>query len=297
MPMAIIHLYRKPALTPRKEAALKGSFPSISSVESEFCYNVGLTEPLSKEEHEAIVWLLRETFEPEGFAESSFLEGEVIELGPRLSFQTAWSTNAVSVCRAAGLAKVFRIERSRRYLFNADLSKEYLITLRDALHDRMTECIYEKTLTSFDPGVEPEAVVKVPVLERGREALEEINRAMGLGFDDWDMDYYLNLFKNIMKKDPTNVELFDMGQSNSEHSRHWFFKGRLVIDGREMPEDLFEIIGEPYRKNPRNSIIAFKDNSSSIEGSNIQTVFPASPGKEQDNEHAEAEHEREPPAL
>ena len=26
---------------------------------------------------------------------------------------------------------------------------------------------------------------------------------------------------------PTNVELFDLGQSNSEHSRHWFFSGKL----------------------------------------------------------------------
>jgi phosphoribosylformylglycinamidine synthase len=46
----------------------------------------------------------------------------VLEVGPRLSFTTAWSANAVSICKACGLDEVTRIERSRRYkLFvNAD---------------------------------------------------------------------------------------------------------------------------------------------------------------------------------
>ncbi len=285
MPMPVIHLYRRPVLTARQEQALKARFSSIEptgSIQSEFCYNVGVTDGLTGKELESLSWLLRETFEPEGFAESSFIDGlagEVIELGPRLSFQTAWSTNAVSVCQAAGLSKVFRIERSRRLLLTGNISDEDVKGIRDALYDRMTECVYEKTLESFDPGVEPEPVVVVPVLEQGRAAIEEINRRMGLGFDDWDIDYYLNLFKNIMKKNPTNVELFDLGQSNSEHSRHWFFKGRLIIDGEEMPVDLFDLIGDPYRKNQRNSVIAFSDNSSSIKGSVIRTVFPEEPGK------------------
>ena len=47
---------------------------------------------------------------------------------------------------------------------------------------------------------------------------------MGLAFDEWDMDYYTHLFRDDMKRDPTNVELFDIAQSNSEHSRHWFFR-------------------------------------------------------------------------
>lgn len=47
---------------------------------------------------------------------------------------------------------------------------------------------------------------------------------MGLAFDEWDLDYYTHLFASDMKRDPTNVELFDIAQSNSEHSRHWFFR-------------------------------------------------------------------------
>lgn len=47
---------------------------------------------------------------------------------------------------------------------------------------------------------------------------------LGLAFDSWDMDFYMDLFVNKLKRDPTSVELFDLAQSNSEHSRHWFFK-------------------------------------------------------------------------
>lgn len=39
----------------------------------------------------------------------------VMEIGPRLNFCTAFSTNAVSVCRAVGLDSIRRLERSARY--------------------------------------------------------------------------------------------------------------------------------------------------------------------------------------
>ena len=40
-------------------------------------------------------------------------------MGPRLSFTTAWSANAASICASCGLGKVARIEPSRRLLFHA----------------------------------------------------------------------------------------------------------------------------------------------------------------------------------
>lgn len=36
----------------------------------------------------------------------------------------------------------------------------------------------------------------------------------GLAFDDWDLDYYTKLFKEHVKRNPTNVECFDLAQSN-----------------------------------------------------------------------------------
>ena len=94
----------------------------------------------------------------------------------------------------------------------------------------------------------PLAVETVPIIAEGRSALEKINSAKGLGFDDWDLDYYTDLFINKLGRDPTDVECFDMGQSNSEHSRHWFFGGKMVIDGEEKEDTLFRMVKVRRRK-------------------------------------------------
>jgi len=215
----------------------------------------------------------------------------VIEVGPRMNFTTAWSTNAVSVCHACGLKKIRRIERSRRYkfIFSEQLSVNShqladfyssLVTRHSSLfYDRMTECPYPEKLTTFETGIKPEPVCIVPLIEEGKEALRKINTEMGLGLDDWDIEYYYNLFIKDIGRNPTNVECFDLGQSNSEHSRHWFFKGRLIIDGKEMAHTLMDIIKQPLRTKPANSIIAFKDNSSAICGYKVLTIIPENPGR------------------
>ncbi|MEJ2188505.1 MAG: hypothetical protein P8Y93_03645 [Acidobacteriota bacterium] len=88
----------------------------------EHCFYIDTSRELEEHEEGILDWLLAETFEPHRFARSSFLDhtrGLVLEVGPRMSFTTAWSTNAVSVCRACGLDAVTRIERSRRFLLQA----------------------------------------------------------------------------------------------------------------------------------------------------------------------------------
>jgi phosphoribosylformylglycinamidine synthase len=237
---------------------------------------------LSTSELEVLTWLLSETFHPEGFGTSTSLAegGTVLEVGPRMNFSTAWSTNAVGICHACGLTKVQRIERSRRFLIQSKGALEAgdgdrFLAL---VHDRMTEMPYPDTLQTFETGMVPEPVFDIPVLEEGRGALERVNRELGLAFDDWDLDYYSDLFVNRIGRNPTSVEAFDIAQSNSEHSRHWFFKGRLVIDGEEMPDHLISVVQRPLKARPSNSIIAFEDNSSSIQGYAIRTLIPEDTG-------------------
>jgi phosphoribosylformylglycinamidine synthase len=74
------------------------------------------------------------------------------------------------------------------------------------------------------------------------------------------------------------VELFMLGNNNSEHSRHWFFKGKLIVDGIEVPETLIQIVKSTLKANPSNSVIAFSDNSSAIRGYPIHTILPGHPG-------------------
>ena len=291
--MALIYLYRTPALTEAKtkdlmrklsellDENLKGS---VKSIDTEFCFYIEHTSELDEKEHQILRWLLAETFEPERLTTETNLtpneKGLLIEVGPRMNFTTSWSTNAVSVCHSCGIEKIKRIERSRRFLINLnvlldDNDRNLLIEqLLPLIHDRMTECVYPERLTTFDTGIKPEPVYTVPLIEEGREALVRLNREMGLGLDDWDIDYYYNLFVNELGRNPTNVECFDLGQSNSEHSRHWFFKGRLIIDGQEAEKTLMDLIKEPLKRNPTNSVIAFKDNSSAIRGFQIETILP-----------------------
>ncbi len=242
----------------------------------EYCFYIETTRKLKSQEIHTINWLLSETFEPDKFSQVSIIRnGNIIELGPRMNFETAYSTNAVAICHSCGLDSIIRLERSRRHLPGKDTDREAFIS---ANHDRMTETLYGKPLESFRTGIMPEKVCKVPILEEGTAALEEINNRMGLGLDSWDIDFYFDLFANKIGRNPSNVECFQLSQANSEHSRHWFFKGKLILDGKEVPETLFQLIQAPLEANPSNSLIAFKDNSSAIKGYSISTVMPSRPG-------------------
>ena len=197
-----------------------------------------------------------------------------------MSFSTAWSANAVSICQSCGLGKVDRVEVSRRFLLRASapLAPAERAAFAALVHDRMTEQVYGSPLGSFASDAAPAPVCTVPVVAEGRAALERVNGEMGLAFDDWDLDYYTAMFKDEMRRDPTNVELFDIAQSNSEHSRHWFFKADIYIDGERMPEDLFTIVKDTWVKNRGNSVIGFKDNSSAIRGGPVEPLMPVAPG-------------------
>jgi phosphoribosylformylglycinamidine synthase len=54
-------------------------------------------------------------------------------------------------------------------------------------------------------GVSPKGQLKFETMVPPRQEL-------GLGFDDWDLDYYTHMFRDDVKRDPTNVELFDIAQ-------------------------------------------------------------------------------------
>ena len=164
--MALFHLYRKPALSPfQTDGLLQAVRQQVSSgirgIETEFCFNVAASSQLTPDETRLLRWLLAETFEPGQFSDSSFLTPHagpgsphvILEVGPRMSFTTAWSTNAVSVCHACGLRKITRIERSRRYSLvlpeKAALGREQRASFLSLVHDRMTECLYPAPLTTL----------------------------------------------------------------------------------------------------------------------------------------------------
>lgn len=275
----ILHFYRRHAApsdaTQRTAVAILG--PQAVVVQ-ETCFNIQLSSPLTAGQSASLSWLLAETFDPTGLRSISALQGSVVEVGPRLNFQTAWSANAVTICHACGIHSVERLERSRRYAISGvDVPTNQLTVFTNAMHDLMTETVYHAPLSTFSPQKDVHRSFTVDVLGRGAHALQEVSEAQGLGFDDQDISYYVRLFSQ-MGRNPTNVELFDLAQSNSEHSRHWFFKGKLNIDGKDMPHHLFDIVRDTLRANPRNSVVAFADNSSTIRGHVVPVLSPRQPG-------------------
>ena len=198
--MKLSHYYRRPALSAAGKNGLLSAvrqtvLPGIKDIETEYCFNIGTSDALSSEEQKVLQWLLAETFEPEHFSEHSFLEnpppipplgkGDIIEVGPRMNFTTAWSTNAVSVCHACGLTKITRIERSRRFkvVFEPSASQPLeplnpgiLAPFLNLVHDKMTECLYPQQLATFATGITPDPFYIVPLKEKGKEALRNVRK-------------------------------------------------------------------------------------------------------------------------
>lgn len=278
----MFHFFVSPALSEGRKKLVTtrikdNACPRAEIFNSEVCFNVSLKagRELSHLEQDKLRWIIGAPFDHLGrLSDSSLLRsddgGVVIEIGPRLNFCTAFSTNAVSICHSVGLAAIERIERSCRYhvvpksdesCVEDTISMDERSRIVDVLHDRMTECEYVARVTDFAPKVQTRAIETVDIQTNGRRSLEEVNVSYGLAFDSWDLDYYTKLFYETIKRNPTTVECFDLAQSNSEHSRHWFFKGRMVIDGIEQEKSLMQMVIETQQHSAKNNILAFCDNS------------------------------------
>ena len=87
-----------------------------------------------------------------------------MQVGPRLSFSTAWAANAQSICQSCGLDKVTRIETSRRYLLrsssklsSADVTAfSAMVGLRSLCTRFVTNLICEKEVSLQNESCRPE---------------------------------------------------------------------------------------------------------------------------------------------
>lgn len=272
---SIYRLYRTPGCTNAKKdeifTKLKQKCELLDGIETEVCFYIEITTQLNNIQKEMLKWVLQDPLHPQNLLEQGQLKrGKatvLIEVGPRFNFSTSNSTNAVSICQSLGLNQVNRLEVSRRYLlfFKQAITKQMESELASLLYDRMTECIYTPEnipKNSFNEKlVKKEDIREIDILGKGITALKEIDSELGLAFDEADLVYYSNLFTTILNRNPTNVECFDLAQSNSEHSRHWFFKGKMVIDGVEYEDSLIDMIMDTQMHTNPNNVIKFSDNS------------------------------------
>ena len=254
--------------------SIVSQFYRKTDINREYCFNIESSAPLTDSEQQRLQLILADGFLADSVTKVSTLTGErVVEMGPRLNFATAWSSNMVSICQATGLESVSRVERSRRYLVDEDVDRDEFVREN---HDRMTECPYPEALSTFETGIEPEAVYDVDMKAGGPDALLDIP---GISMDERDRNFYYDYFVTKNDRNPTIVEIMDLNNANSEHSRHGFFRGVQVIDGDRQDATLFDMVIETLNKNPKGSLVAFKDNSSVVEGHDIRTIMPEQPGK------------------
>lgn len=263
----------------------------VHRLSTEVCYHVELSDGcdyLNINQIKILKWLLSSPLQPYALKNETIykdLEKNqiVIEIGPRFNFSTADSSNSVQICESVGLRDVIRLEVSTRYLITFNKVKSITQTILDSLaaplHDKMTQCVYTPAnlpRNSFNEGLpkDLEPWFVVPLQKEGRHAMEKVNEKLGLAFDQWDMEFYTDLFINKLKRDPTSVELFDLAQSNSEHSRHWFFKGKLLLDGEEINESLIDMVASTQKTSNDNNVIKFGDNSSAIRGYKHKKLRP-----------------------
>ncbi|CAA9995350.1 unnamed protein product [Nesidiocoris tenuis] len=285
--MTIEHFYISPGLSrgarSSKLEKLQTFCPSVKSLKDEICYNVETIKALTTDQLVKLKFILSSPFSTGELSTEPHLQDDrkngkfLIEIGPRLNFSTPFSTNAVAICSAIELKTVKRLEISMRYLIEVEkdgLDESVWKQLIGQLHDRMTECVYERPITSFDHGIERSNWEIVDVVSKGRTALEEVNQTLGLALDDWDLDYYTKLFVGELKRNPTTVECFDLAQSNSEHSRHWFLKGKMILNGEEQAESLLDMIASTQKCTNSNNVIKFSDNSSAINGFPVDILQP-----------------------
>jgi phosphoribosylformylglycinamidine synthase len=194
-------------------------------------------------------------------AELRTQRSEAFFVSPRKGTISPWSSKATDIFRNCGLAAVKRVERAVRYeIGTPDAGR----LTPGFLFDRMTEGLYENLDDLFEH--RPPAPGRVfDVHSRGRAALDEANREMGLALSDEEIRY---LFDNYAKagRNPTDTELVMFGQVNSEHCRHKIFNAGWVIDGEKKEQSLFQMIRHTHACHPEGTLVAYKDNSGVMEG-------------------------------
>ena len=179
---------------------------------------------------------------------------------PRKGTISPWSTKATDIFHNCDLKSIERVERGIRFKTSKPLPEQCF----SALYDKMTEGVYEDIADLFEAG-EPKPGRIFDVLTKGIEAVREANDELGLAISEPEMEYLAKSFA-AAGRNPTDTELVMFGQVNSEHCRHKIFGAEFIIDGKRQKKSLFEMIKNTHAKRPKDTLSAYKDNSSVIAG-------------------------------
>lgn len=194
---------------------------------------------------------------------------------PRLGTISPWASKATNIAENCGLEGIERIERGMAVWLEGALTDGQKQQWAALLHDRMTESV----LTDIDAAaqlfhhIQSETFSSVDVLGGGKEALVKANTEMGLALSADEIDYLVENYQ-ALNRNPTDVELMMFAQANSEHCRHKIFNADFILNGEKQPKSLFGMIRDTHNAHPEGTVVAYKDNSSVIEGAKVERFYP-----------------------
>ena len=254
----------------QKAAAL--GLPEVK-LKSEFWYFVGSEKALDAATVEKLQALLaaqsvKET--PEAH------EGlHLFLVTPRLGTISPWASKATNIAENCGLEGIERIERGMAVWLEGRLNDDEKQQWAALLHDRMTESVLPdfQTASKLFHHLESETFSTVDVLGGGKEALVKANTEMGLALSADEIDYLVENYQ-ALNRNPSDVELMMFAQANSEHCRHKIFNADFILNGEKQPKSLFGMIRDTHNAHPEGTVVAYKDNSSVIEGAKIERFYP-----------------------
>ena len=194
---------------------------------------------------------------------------------PRLGTISPWASKATNIAENCGLEGIERIERGMAVWLEGTLTDGQKQQWAALLHDRTTESV----LTDIDAAaqlfhdIQSETFSSVDVLGGGKEALVKANTEMGLALSADEIDYLVENYQ-VLNRNPSDVELMMFAQANSEHCRHKIFNADFILNGEKQPKSLFGMIRDTHNAHPEGTVVAYKDNSSVIEGAKVERFYP-----------------------
>ena len=199
-------------------------------------------------------------------------------IGPRVGTISPWSSRATEIIKNCGI-DILRVEKLSLFAFktksNKKLSKKELIEIGCLIYDQMTDSIFlaQENIKDLFIHKQPSKLSHIDISNGGLEALQDFNHSQGLALSDEETNYLYEYFKSE-NRNPTDAELMMFAQANSEHCRHKIFNADWVIEGESQERSLFKMIKNTHELSPQNTIVAYSDNSSIIEGSEIKRFYP-----------------------
>ena len=257
-----------------------------NAIASEYWYFVASDAPLSDADVLQLKALLSaERVNPPNAEQSLFL------ITPRIGTISPWSSKATNIAHNCGLTHIERIERGMAVHLSGSLKTDERAAWATLLHDRMTESVlpsFQAAEQLFAQHDNP-SCASVDILGGGKDALLAANAEMGLALSPDEVDYLLENYR-ALNRNPTDVELMMFAQANSEHCRHKIFNADFVLNGEKQPKSLFRLIRDTHEASPSGTIVAYKDNSSIIEGATIARFYPSAARNQAYEFHNENTH-------